>query len=121
MHELTPRKILIQATVCLGIVVSLYVFKQVAINARAKTISSHRITTRMVPMLVANLKPGMVVTTHDLGQGPWPSNEIMGDVLLGPQVIVGRVVKKEIKAAYPIHASSLYRLGEYSKEYFGVP
>lgn len=80
-----------------------------------------RIPTRIVPMMAANLKPGMVVTIHDLAQGPWPANEIVGDVLLGPQSIIGRVVKKEIKAATPIHASSLYRTGEYSKEYIGVP
>ncbi len=80
-----------------------------------------RITTRTVPMMVANLKPGMVVTIHDLGQGPWPANEIVGDILLGEQAIIGRVVRTEIKAAYPIRASSLYRLGEYSKEYVGVP
>ena len=57
MHNLTPGRLLIHAAGGLGIVISLYAFKQVAVNARAKDTSSRRITTRMVPMMVANLKP----------------------------------------------------------------
>lgn len=116
MDKWTPVKI--AAALILG--VTLYVAKTIYADA-ARQPPQRRITTRTVPMLASDLKPGMVITTQDIGMGPWPANEIQGDVLLGTQFIVGRVVKKEIKSAYPIHASSLYRAGEYSKEYIGVP
>jgi hypothetical protein len=80
-----------------------------------------RNTTRVIPMAVTNLSPGMVIRSDDIGAGPWGASEIVGDVLLADKYIVGRVVKDEIKAATPIHSTSIHRLGEYPKEYVGVP
>jgi Flp pilus assembly protein CpaB len=124
MNNWTPVKLVVAIFLAVEILTSMYVAKKirgdVAASVGGKDIP-RRITTRTVPMAATDLKPGTVITTHDVGHGPWPANEINGDVLLGTPFIVGRVVKDEIKAAYPIRASSLYRLGEYSKEYIGVP
>jgi Flp pilus assembly protein CpaB len=120
MNDFSRGKFVNLVAVGIGLVVGMYVIKS-KIAAPERKPPPRRISTRTVPMMVANLKPGMVVSFHDLGMGPWPANEIAGDVLLGAQAIVGRVVKEEIKAATPIHASSLCRAGEYSKEYVGVP
>ena len=124
MKHLHPFNLIIAMFLALGIMASMYVAKRIRGDVPASVGGKdipRRITTRTIPMAVGDLKPGTVITSHDLGAGPWPENEIRGDVLLGAQVIVGRVVKEEIKAAYPIRASSLHRLGEYSKEYIGVP
>tara|TARA_R110002072_G_scaffold13481_1_gene56803 strand:- start:283503 stop:283853 length:351 start_codon:yes stop_codon:yes gene_type:complete len=77
--------------------------------------------TRTIPMAASNLKPGTIIRKDDIGSGPWPMRDVRGDILLSERLIVGRVVQKEIKSATPIHAGSLVRPGEYSKEYVGVP
>lgn len=116
----TLKKSIVHFFFGVGLFGVLFVGKYV-LAVQAKEPTPRRITTRTIPMLATDLKPGMVITTHDLGMGPWPQHEIRGDILLGSSVIIGRVVKDELKAATPIHASSLYRLGEYSKEYIGIP
>ncbi len=68
-------------------------------------------TTRVIPMLVGDLEPGTVITDRHLGRGPWPSDEIVDDVLLSEGGIIGRVVKVPMKAATPIHGNDLYAHG----------
>lgn len=124
MKFLTPAKLM--ALMMAGLVMVMFLTISKALLAINQTLPDLNLgregrETRAVPMAVTNLKPGMVVRKDDIGMGSWPVREIRGDMLLSESVIVGRVVREEIEAAQPIYARSLLRLGEFSKEYMGVP
>lgn len=93
--------------VAMGLLVAVYIGKQLLAKEPPR-----RIASRTVPMLVGDLEVGTVITEHHLGKGPWPANEIQGDVLLGESAIIGRVVRKPMKAAEPIRGSSLFPMNE---------
>ena len=109
MKNLTPAKLIVMMMVAMGLLVALYVGKTLF---AAKEPPPRQIGTRVVPMLVGDVEAGTVLTEYHLGQGPWPSNEIKGDVLLSPTAIIGRVVRKPMKAAEPIHGSHLFPMNE---------
>ena len=109
MKNLTPAKLIVMMMVAMGLLVALYVGKTLF---AAKEPPARQIGTRVVPMLVGDVEAGTVLTEYHLGQGPWPSNEIKGDVLLSPTAIIGRVVRKPMKAAEPIHGSHLFPMNE---------
>jgi len=67
---------------------------------------------RNVPMAIADIEPGTVITENHLGQGPFPVDRLARDTLMVNRVVVGRVAKELIKAAQPIHANQLYKPGE---------
>jgi Flp pilus assembly protein CpaB len=125
MRFLTPTRLLLTIVAALGLFVMLGFFSVMrtldAIEQPQLTLQREGFATRTIPMAATTLKPGTVIRSDDLGSGLWPAREVRGDMLLSERVIVGKVVQKEIKAATPIHAGSLKRLGEYSKEYIGVP
>lgn len=91
-----------------GVLVAAYVVK----NALARTEGPAPITSRNIPMAIADIAVGTVVTENHLGQGPYPSDKLERDMLLVNRVIVGRVTKEAIKAAQPIRANQLYQPGE---------
>lgn len=107
MKNLTPAKLIVMMMVAMGLLVAMYVGKQLLAKEPPR-----RIASRTVPMLVGDLEVGTVITEHHLGMGPWPANEIQGDVLLGQSAIIGRVVRRPMKAAEPIRGSSLYPMNE---------
>ncbi len=107
MKNLTPAKLIVMMMVAMGLLVALYVGKQLLAKEPPR-----RIASRTVPMLVGDLEAGTVITEHHLGMGPWPANEIQGDVLLGQSAIIGRVVRRSMKAAEPIRGSSLFPMNE---------
>lgn len=107
MKNLTPAKVTMLMFVAVGGLVVAYVAKTVL--ARAKP---PEIPNRMVPMPVAELQPGTIVTAEHLGRGPFPENRLERDMLLSNAGIVGRVVKEKLTAATPIRGSQLYAPGE---------
>ena len=115
MKNLTPAKLIVMMMVAMGLLVALYVGKTLF---AAKEPPPRQIGTRVVPMLVGDVEAGTVLTEYHLGQGPWPSNEIKGDVLLSPTAIIGRVVRKPMKAAEPIHGSHLFPMNELLHELY---
>jgi Flp pilus assembly protein CpaB len=125
MKFLTPARVMLAVVAMLGVFVMLGFFSVMktldALEQPQLTRQREGLETRTIPMAVTTLKPGTVIRSDDLGSGLWPAREVRGDMLLSKGVIVGKVVQKEINAATPIHAASLKRLGEYSKEYVGVP
>jgi Flp pilus assembly protein CpaB len=125
MRFLTPARVMLAVVAMLGVFVMLGFFSVMktldALEQPKLTLQSEGFETRTIPLAVTTLKPGMVVRSDDIGKGPWPVREIHGDIILSERLIVGRVVQKEIESATAIHAASLKRLGEYSKEYVGVP
>jgi pilus assembly protein CpaB len=109
VKNLTPAKLIVMMMVAMGLLVTLYVGKTLLAD---KTPPPRRIGTRTVSMLVGDVEVGTVLTAHHIGMGPWPANEIKGDVLLGQTAIIGRVVRKSMKAAEPIHGSDLFPMHE---------
>ncbi|MGZ0171700.1 MAG: hypothetical protein ACKVHE_19325 [Planctomycetales bacterium] len=125
MRFLTPTRVMLAIVAMLGIFVMLGFFSVMktldAIEQPKLTFQREGFETRTIPIAVTTLKPRMVVRKDDLGKSRWPVREIRGDIILSERLIVGCVVQKEIASATPIHAASLKRLGEFSKEYVGVP
>ena len=109
MKNLTPAKLIVMMMVAMGLLVALYVGKQLLAD---NTPPPRRIGTRTVPMLVGDVEAGTVLTQDHIGMGPWPANEIKGDVLLNATTIIGRVVRKPMSAAEPIHGSALFPMNE---------
>lgn len=91
-----------------GVLVAAYVVK----NAMARTEGPPPITSRNIPMAIADIPAGTVITENHLGQGPYPTDKLERDMLLVNRVIVGRVAKEAIKAAQPLRANFLYQPGE---------
>lgn len=91
-----------------GVLVAAYVVK----NALARTEAPAAPGSRNIPMPIADIAAGTVVTENHLGQGPYPTDKLERDMLLVNRVIVGRVAKDAIKAAQPIRANQLYQPGE---------
>ena len=108
MKRLTPAALVVVMFGVIGLLVVGY-FAKTLFAQKEKPAPS---TLRDLPMAVADIKPGTVVTADHLGTGRYDRTKLSPDVLLGNRVIVGRVVREEIKAATPIKAGQLYQPGE---------
>lgn len=93
-------------------IVGLLVLGYVAKNLMAVQEKPSAPAVRDVPMAVADIAPGTVITENHLGMGKTPRDKLEADVLLANRVIIGRVVRTPIKAAMPIKANQLYQPGE---------
>lgn len=109
MRNLTPAKVTILMLVVVALLVTAYIGKRLIATEEKPP---ERPQTRNVPMAVADLEPGTVITEAHIGQGPVRVDKLEPDMLLSNRVIIGRVVKERIPAATPIRASQLYRPGE---------
>ena len=67
---------------------------------------------RDMPMAIADIAPGTLVTEGHLGMGKYQRELLKSNMLLANRVIVGRVAKTPIKAAEPIRSDQLYQPGE---------
>src|SRR5688572_20704762 len=91
----------------IGLLVAAYVAKSLlAVEEPAPVVA-----TRNVPMPVADIQPGTLITETHVGQGPMLVSELRSDMLLNNRVIVGRVAKELLKAATPMRAGQLYEPG----------
>ncbi|MDP1795916.1 MAG: Flp pilus assembly protein CpaB [Planctomycetaceae bacterium] len=108
MRRLTPALLTLIMFGVVGVLVAAYVVK----NALARTEGPAPNPSRNIPMPIADIPAGTVITENHLGQGPYPSDKLERDMLLVNRVIVGRVTKEAIKAAQPIRANHLYQPGE---------
>jgi pilus assembly protein CpaB len=107
VKKLTPAKLIVMMMVAMGLLVALYIGKQLLAKEPPR-----RVASRAVPMLVGDLDVGTVISEHHLGMGPWLGKDITGDVLLGRTAIIGRVVKRPMKGAEPIRGSDLFPMNE---------
>jgi pilus assembly protein CpaB len=108
VRRLTPAFLTMIMFGVVGLLVAAYVAK----NLLARTEAPQQATTRNVPMAIADIPIGTVITDSHIGMGPYPIERLDRDMLLVNRVIVGRVAKEEIKAAQPIRANQLYQPGE---------
>ncbi|GEM_PF-2834053 len=108
MKTLTPAKMVMFVFVAIGMLITFYLVKTLT----AKEPQPQRVTTRNVPLTLTELEPGTVIKQGDIGMGPAPANEIVGDVLLAVEALEGRVVKNRIPVTELIHGSDLYPAGQ---------
>lgn len=110
MKLLTPARVTLLMLLVVGGLAAAYVAKTLL----AADGSLATVETRTVPMAVADLKPGTVVTEAHLGVGRMAVREFREHpgMLLENRAIVGRVVKEPIQAGTPILFSQLYQPGE---------
>ncbi|GAB4156930.1 MAG: hypothetical protein Tsb009_33950 [Planctomycetaceae bacterium] len=110
MKILTPARVTLLMLFAIGGLIAAYVAKGLMASDEAPV----KIETRAVPMAVADLKPGTVITEAHLGLGRMPVNELSDypGMLLDNRGIVGRVVRSPIRAGTPILSKQLYQPGE---------
>ena len=109
MRRLTPATLTLMMFGIVGLLVVGYVAKtMLASQVKPPTPPA----VRDVPMAVADIAPGTVITENHLGMGKTQRDRLEADVLLVNRVIVGRVARTPIKAATPIKANQLYQPGE---------
>lgn len=108
MKKLTPAKMTMMMFGFIALLVVAYIGKRMF----ASTEAPPRPVTRNVPMALANLEPGTMITEADIGMGPVRASELESNVLLGRDAIIGRIVKEPISSAVPIKTSDLYKRGE---------
>ena len=64
MKKLTPAKLIVMMMVAMGLLVALYIGKQLLAKEPPR-----RVASRTVPMLVGDLDVGTVISEHHLGMG----------------------------------------------------
>lgn len=106
MKRLTPAKVTMLMFVVVGGLIVAYIAKGLLGGAKPPEAK-----TRNVPMALADLAPGTLVTEDHLGTGPVLESELSRDVMLQSRVIVGRIVKEKLTAAAPIRSGQLYEVG----------
>ena len=107
--KLTPAKVTTLMLVAVGGLIGLYVIKGLfAVEKKGDP----RPRSVNLPLAAALLAPGTKITEAHVGLGPFPEKELKEDHLRSNRVIVGRIVKQEIKPGSPIRGSQLYEPGE---------
>lgn len=104
MKRLTPATLTLIMFGVVGLLVAAYIAKSLLAVEKKEPV----IATRNLPMPVADIQPGTLITETHVGQGPMRVSELRSDMLLNNRVIVGRVAKELLKAATPIRAAQLY-------------
>lgn len=108
MKRLTPATLTLAMFGFLGLLVVGYVAK----NALSQTQKPVVVPKRDIPMVIADVSPGTILTEKHLGMGKIEVSELTREMLLTNRVIVGRVAKVPLKAAQPIKANQLYQHNE---------
>lgn len=108
MKRITPAFVTLLMLVVVGLLIGVYIVKNLWAEEEPPAVAE----TRLVPMPIADLEPGTLITEAHLGQAPVSRDILTPDTLTSNRVIVGRVVKETIPAARPIRSISLYQPGE---------
>jgi len=108
MQRLTPAKVTLLMLITVGGLITAYISKELlALDASAPIVER-----RNIPMAIADLKPGTVITESHIGDGQIGVDEIQPGTLLSSTALVGRVVKVTVPAATTVLSSQLYPPGE---------
>lgn len=111
MRFLTPAFVTLGMLILVGLLIAGYFVK----GLFATVEKPPETLTQNVPMAVADIPAGTLVTEAHLGQGPALKEKIrsQNDTLLNNRVIINRIAKETIKAGTPIRSSQLYQPGEF--------
>lgn len=105
--KLTPATLTLAMLLVVGSLVTAFVAKRLLAAPVVEVADSIN-----VPMALADLKPGTVITEAHLGMAPIRADDLDREVLHTMRVVVGRIVKNPITRAQPIRTSDLYAPGE---------
>ncbi len=108
MKRLTPAFLTILMLGVVGLLVLGYVAKRMFAQEEAPP--EERIN---VPMALADLPPGTMITEAHLGLGPARREDMSRETVRNSTALVGRIVKNPIGAAQPISTLDLYLPNEY--------
>lgn len=106
--NLTPAKMVMFVFVAIGALIVVYLVKTLT----AREPPPARAAMRTVPLTLSPLEPGTVITSMHVGLGPAPADQVVGDILLTVEGIVGRVVKERIPVTEFVRGSDLYPIGQ---------
>jgi pilus assembly protein CpaB len=95
------------------VVVGLLVVGYVAKNLLARDEAPPSDPILTVPMALADMEPGTVITEAHIALGRLRQSQLVPETIQSNEVLVGRVVKEKIQAARPILTTNLYSPGEY--------
>ena len=106
---LTPAFLMTLLLLVVGGIVTGYFIKKLFAREETRVVAK----TQDVPMAIATLEPGTLITAAHLGKGPALVGKLERDDARTERVVVGRVVKNRIERAQPISVNDLYAPGEF--------
>jgi pilus assembly protein CpaB len=108
VNRLTPAKVTMLMLFVMGGLIVAYIAK----NLFASNKGPAGPATRNVPMALADIPEGTLITTAHVGTGPVLESDLQRDVLLSMPSILGRITRTKLTAATPIRTTNLYGPGE---------
>lgn len=111
MKFLTPAFAGLLVLLVAGLLVAGYVAK--TLFAKEEVVQED--PTQLVPMALAAIEPGTVITEAHIGRGPIRRsalNDLPRTTARADRVLLGRIVKNRIEPASPIDTTDLYAPGE---------
>ncbi len=108
--KLTPWMLTVAAFGIIALLAVGFIFKKVWAT---EIVEAPRPESKVLPMAIMDLEPGMVITRAHVGNGPWPKDsELTSDTLLSVEGVLGRIVKEPISRATPLQGSMFYAPGD---------
>ncbi len=108
--KLTPWMLTIAAFGIIALLAVGFLFKKLWAT---EIVEAPRPESRVLPMAIMDLEPGMVITRAHVGNGPWPKGgELTSDTLLSIDGVLERIVKEPISRATPLRGSMFYAPGD---------
>lgn len=107
MSRVTPALLSLIMFLVVGALVALYIGK--TLWATDEVVAPVEIRT--IPMAIADIPAGTTVTEAHIGLGRVPADKLTPDMMLSNRVILGRVVKKPIKAGSAFRPDYLFAPG----------
>jgi pilus assembly protein CpaB len=108
VKRLTPATLFTLMLVGVGGLVALYAGKKLL--ARQEVVEAPQLD--LMPVPVADLPPGTVITTAHLGQARIKRERLIPETVRSERILLGRIVKNTLKRAEPINTGDLYPPGE---------
>ncbi len=108
MKRLTPATLFTLMLVGVGALVAAYAGKK--LFARQEVVEAPQ--ADLMPVPVADLPPGTVITAAHLGQARIKRERLIPETVKSERILIGRVVKNTLKRAEPINTGDLYPPGE---------
>ncbi len=109
MKRLTPAFLFTLMLVGVGGLVVAYAGKKLL--ARQDVVEAPQLD--LMPVPVADLPPGTVITSGHLGQARIKRERLVPETARSERILVGRVVKSTLKRAEPINTGDLYPPGDF--------
>ncbi len=108
VNRLTPAKVTMLMLMVMGGLIVAYIAKNLFAGSKGPAGP----VTRNVPMALADIPEGTLITASHVGTGPVLESDLQRDVLLSMPSILGRITRTKLVAATPIRSTMLYAPNE---------